>query len=189
VRVSVALTGLFLYTYFLFFRNFAYLDHVQKEFTRMYKPGRISRANAYSLDGAFKPTMRSAMHHYNVNHDKIARDDGVRALLARVDDMKSVMGRNINLLMERGEKFDYLVQKSDALVEDAQVFKKRARIMDHKRKRKICMTQAVCGCFIFIMILTLVLAATVGICGVGLQYCRAKAAVIRDAFDGDDAVN
>jgi vesicle-associated membrane protein 7 len=138
----------------------------------------------------FKPTMRSAMHHYNVNHDKLARDEKVQALLARVDDMKSVMGRNINLLMERGEKFDHLVQKSDALVEDAQIFKKRARIIDRKRRRKTCMTRAICGSLICIMILVLLFSAVIGICGVGLTYCRAKASVVVDALNGsDDAVN
>lgn len=155
----------------------------------MYKPSRINRSNAYSLDGAFKPNMRSAMHHYNVNHDKLARDDNVRSLLARVDDMKSVMGRNINLLMERGEKFDHLVQKSDSLVEDAQVFKKRARTIDRKRKRKICLTRTICGSCIVFMVLVLLLAALIGICGLGLGYCRAKASVVRDALNGDDNVS
>jgi len=31
--------------------NFAFLEHVQKEFAKIFKPNRIKNANAYSLDG------------------------------------------------------------------------------------------------------------------------------------------
>jgi hypothetical protein len=37
---------------------------------------------------------------------KLVRDKHVQKLLAKVEDMKVVMGRNLNLLMERGENID-----------------------------------------------------------------------------------
>lgn len=66
------------------------------------------------------------MHYYNTNREKLARDEKVQDLQEQVESMKLVMGRNINLLLERGEQLDMLVDKSNQMMDDTSVFKKRS---------------------------------------------------------------
>ena len=150
--------------------NFVFLEHVQKEFTKLFKPDRISKANAYSLDKIFKPNMRSAMHYYNINHQSLAREESVQKVMAKVQDLKEVMNRNINLLLERGENLDALLDKSDLLQEDAKVFKKKSRVMLRQQQRKYYVRIFIIVCIVAV----LSFLASIGICGVGYKYCRAK---------------
>jgi len=102
------------------------LQHVKDEFRSLYKERRIEKANAYGLNKDFSPHLRSAMHYYNTNSTKFAREAKVGGLLEQVESMKLVMGRNINLLLERGEQLDMLVDKSNQMMDDTAVFKKRS---------------------------------------------------------------
>ena len=150
--------------------NFAFLDHVQKEFTKLFKANRIQKANAYSLDKIFKPNMRSAMHYYNTNHKDWAREESVQKVMAKVQDIKEVMNRNINLLLERGENLEALLDKSDLLQEEANVFKKKSRVMLQRQRRKYYIRIAV----IVAIVAGLSFLASLGICGMGYKYCRAS---------------
>lgn len=148
--------------------NFAFLDHVQLEFTKLFKPNRIKNANAYALDKIFKPNMRSAMHYYNTNHKDLARQESVQKVMAQVQDLKQVMNRNINLLLERGENLEALLDKSNWLQEDAKVFKKKSRVMLQQQRRKYYVRIFIIVC----IVAGLSLLASIGICGVGMKYCR-----------------
>jgi hypothetical protein len=106
--------------------NFAFLDHICADFTKQYRKSRIEKANAYALDKAFTPKVRTAMHYHNVNHKTIAQEERVKKLLTKVDYMKRVMGVSINLLLEKGENLQKLVQKSDELETDAKIFRKKS---------------------------------------------------------------
>ena len=150
--------------------NFAFLEHVQKEFTKLFKPKRIENANAYALDGTFKPNMRSAMHYHNTNHNALAREESVQKVMAKVQDLQVVMNRNINLLLERGEQLDTLLNRSDLLQEDAKVFKKKSRVMLRQQKRRYYARIVTIVC----IVAGLSFLASIGICGVGFKYCRAK---------------
>jgi hypothetical protein len=109
----------------LYSRNFAFLEHVKTEFTSLYKDRRIEKANAYGLDKDFGPHLRSAMHFYNSNGERLRRDAKVEDLVKQIESMKTVMGRNIHLALERGENLESLVEKSDKMQKDSLVFKKR----------------------------------------------------------------
>lgn len=110
----------------LIYSCFKFLQHVRDEFRSLYKERRIEKANAYGLDKDFGPHLRSAMHYYNTNREKLAREAKVEGLLEQMESMKLVMGRNINLLLERGEQLDMLVDKSNEMMDGTSVFKKRS---------------------------------------------------------------
>lgn len=150
--------------------NFAFLDSVQKEFTKLFKAKRIENANAHSLDKIFKPNMRSSMHYHNTNHKDLAREESVQKVMAKVQDLHQVMNRNINLLLERGENLEALLDKSDFLQEEAVVFKKKSRIMLRQQRRKYYIRIAI----IVSIVAGLSFLASLGICGVGYKYCRAS---------------
>jgi hypothetical protein len=104
---------------------------VKTEFTSLYKERRIENANAYGLDKDFGPHLRSAMHYYNSNSERLRREAKVENLAKQIESMKAVMGRNINLALERGENLNKLVEKSDQTRRDSLVFKKRG---EHLKK-------------------------------------------------------
>lgn len=108
------------------------------------------------------------MHYYNTNHKQLAREESVQKVMAKVQDLKDVMNRNLTLLLERGENLETLLQQSDLLQEDAQVFKKKSRIMLRRQQRKYYIRIAI----IVFIVATLSFLASIGICGVGLKYCR-----------------
>jgi vesicle-associated membrane protein 7 len=161
------------------------LEHVEQEFTKLFKPNRIQRCNAYGLDKIFKPNMRSAMHYYNVNHGTLVRDERVQKVMAKVQDMRDVMSRNVNLLLERGDTVDSLLAKSDMLNEDAKVFKKKSGVMLRQQRRKYWLRKAVLA----VIILLLITWATIGVCGVGLHYCRIRENRGGEGGNGDGGGN
>lgn len=114
--------------------------------------------------------LRSGMHYHNINHKKLSSDAKVQALLAQVEDFKSVMGRNINILLENQPKFDRLQQMSDDLRQDANIFKKKSKILEQKTRRKNCFNSLVC----MVVLAVLLYLFTMGICGPGFQSCRVQ---------------
>jgi len=151
-------------------RNFAFLDNIQKEFVKMYRKGRIRTANAYALDKNFLPTMRSSMHYHNIHHKELRQEEKVMSMLAQVQDIRDVMGRNLQLILERGEKFDGILAKSEKLNEDANVFRKKSRAAKRMMQRKYYFWFVVFA----VVLLAFLYIVVMGVCGAGLKRCRAS---------------
>jgi len=156
--------------YFVSHRNFAFLENIQQEFVKMYRKGRIRTANAYALDKNFSPNMRSAMHYHNVNHKKLRQEEKVTRLLVQVSDIRDVMGRNLNMILERGEKFDGILARSDKLNADASVFRKKSRQAKRAMQRKYYFWTVIFTA-VFITFLYIV---TAGVCGAGFNRCKSS---------------
>jgi hypothetical protein len=165
--------------------NFAFLDHIHEEFTKIYKPRRIQSANAYAMEKKFSPILRSATHYHNVNAAKIGQDTHVQTVLGKVEDMKTVMGRNLNLLMERGENIDAMADKSDMMRQDASIFKKRSLRMRNKMRRKWVCMMAIAAAIVLVLIYLVV----AGICGVELDYCLSSGGNAEAAANDDGGYN
>lgn len=113
-----------MFSLLLFYRNFAFLQALAHDFGARYNKRRIKVANSYAMDKEFKPVVRSTMHHYNMNRSDLSRDAQVNELLAKVEDLKNVLGRNLQLLLHREEQLDNLMVKSEKARRDSMVFKK-----------------------------------------------------------------
>jgi hypothetical protein len=134
------------------------------------------------MEKKFMPILRSAVHYHNINAAKISQDKHVQTAIGKVEDMKVVMGRNLNLLMERGENIDALASKSDHLREDASIFKRQSTRMRNKLRRKwICMMALVAT-----IVLVLMYMIVIGFCGVTLDYCRSSSGNSAAAAANDD---
>jgi Synaptobrevin len=158
------------FLYCVFYRNFSFLMSIEKEFTKMFRTGRIQTANAYSLSNNFTPTIRSSMHYHNIHMNELRQEEHVQALRIKVDTIRTIMGRNINMILERGTKLDTLLSKSDTLNKDAQVFKKKSKQAKHLMQRKYYFWYAI---FAFILIVFLYMTV-VSTCGIRFEYCRAS---------------
>lgn len=150
--------------------NFAFLNQIQEEFTRQYASHRIKKANAYSMDKSFSRQLGSIMHRYNTNQSTMARGDKINSLHAEVDDLKTVMGRNINVMLTRGENLDELVEKSEMLRGETVVFKKRSTEL----KRILWTRNYKYMSILALFVLALIYFMAAAVCGPFFQRCGFK---------------
>ncbi|MED6201666.1 hypothetical protein PIB30_097232, partial [Stylosanthes scabra] len=90
----------------------AFLERVKDEFSKKYGGGKASTASANSLNREFGPKLKQQMQ-YCVDHpeeiNKLAK------VKAQVAEVKGVMMENIEKVLDRGEKIEMLVDKTDSL--------------------------------------------------------------------------
>jgi vesicle-associated membrane protein 7 len=107
---------------------FQFLDKVQSRFNKRFAL-RAQTASAYSLNTEFSLIIREEMDRFNKpnqEHDKI------NMIQEEVNQVKDIMVRNIDDLVERGEKLDLLVDKTDNLSATAVTFKTTTRAVHHQ---------------------------------------------------------
>jgi hypothetical protein len=165
--------------------NFAFLQALAHDFGGRYTKRRIRNANSYAMDKEFKVMMRSTMHHYNINRTELSRNDQINSLFAKVEDLKNVLGRNMELLLEREQNLDSLMDKATQARKDSMVFRKQSaqakRIMEMKSYKMwflICLSLLV----MFYVIIT-------STCGFRFQYCRPSSLSSSGGGSGNDGHN
>jgi Synaptobrevin len=126
-------------------------------------------ARKLGMQTKFLPNLRSKMHYYDINRVKLSREQKVQTLLNQVEDMRSVMDKNIRLMMEHQEgQLDDMIEKSDIMKQDAVVFKKKAEIILLASKRRLFIRNFSCT-FFALGFIYLILALG---CGFTFQACR-----------------
>uniref|UniRef100_A0A7R9WY67 V-SNARE coiled-coil homology domain-containing protein n=1 Tax=Craspedostauros australis TaxID=1486917 RepID=A0A7R9WY67_9STRA len=150
--------------------NFAFLQAISKDFKAKYSTRKVKKAHAYAMDKDFAPTVRSVMHYYNTNHNELSRNQQIEKLKAQVEDLGDIMGRNLNLLLEREVKFDRLVDKSEQMKRDSLVFKKRAKKVKRQTMWKSYKLSILIGLFCVFSLYSILTAA----CGFTFEKCKAS---------------
>ena len=100
---------------------FAFLDDVKSKFISMYGD-KAQTAIAFSLNKEFSKILKTQMEFFNS-----PSGDSFSALNSKIDEVKNVMYENIESVLARGEKLEILVDKSEALQQQAFVFQRSAR--------------------------------------------------------------
>ncbi|CAN0915708.1 Putative vesicle-associated membrane protein 726 [Linum grandiflorum] len=135
----------------------ACLERIKDEFNKKYKGGKASTAKPNSLKKEFGPKLREQMQ-YCVDHpeeiNKIAK------VKAQVSEVKGVMMENIEKVLDRGEKIELLVDKTDNLRLQAQDFKQQGT----KIKRKMWYENMKMKLIVFGIFAALVLLIWLSIC-------------------------
>lgn len=116
--------------------NYNFLDDVGAKFRKSYAPYKITKAKAYEMDKKFRKELEKMMYFYNENRTKMVRMDKVVNLLAKADDLKDVLGKNITVVLEREVRLIELVERSDDMLEDTKVFTKRSSKLKARPKRQ-----------------------------------------------------
>ena len=101
--------------------NYNFLDDVRDKFTRTYSASRIAKAKAYEMEKHFKIELGKLIYFYNENRNKLVRQDKVVQLLNEVDDLKSILGKNIIMVLEKESKLEALVEQSKEMLSDTKV--------------------------------------------------------------------
>ena len=157
--------------------NFGFLLDLQKEFTSKYMPNKILKANAYGMEKQFSKILANMMHHCNTNrHTQGRRDSTLTKLNSEVESIKKVLGSSYDLLIRNQETLHSLVEKSDDLLFDAEVFSKSGRKIKKAMKKKNTVYKIV----LIVFGMLLVYLMMVKLCGFDLS-CRA------DDVGNDDA--
>lgn len=103
---------------------FAFLQELKDLFTSKYGLEVPQRAIAFSLNEEFSKIIQDRMDYYNSAGSNV---DSLSAVKNQIEDVKGVMVENIEKVLERGEKIELLVDKTDRLNQAAFKFESSSR--------------------------------------------------------------
>ncbi|KAH9650067.1 hypothetical protein KPL70_026221 [Citrus sinensis] len=107
----------------------AFLERVKEDFNKRYGGGKAATAVANSLNKEFGSKLKEHMQ-YCVDHpEEISKLAKVKA---QVSEVKGVMMENIEKVLDRGEKIELLVDKTENLRSQAQDFRQQGTKMRRK---------------------------------------------------------
>ncbi|OIV98648.1 hypothetical protein TanjilG_12771 [Lupinus angustifolius] len=129
----------------------------QEDFTKKYAGGKAATAAAQSLNREFGPKLKEQMQ-YCVDHpEEISKLAKVKA---QVSEVKGVMMENIEKVLDRGEKIELLVDKTENLRSQAQDFRQQGT----KIRRKMWFQNMKIKLIVLGIIIALILIIVLSIC-------------------------
>lgn len=119
-----------------------------------------SAAQPYSLDGALKPLLAAAAA-------ALSKTRGGAALRLNEDleQVRQIMSRNIDAALDRGERIELLVAKTDTLSGDAGIFARRAGVLARSERWRAVQGKVAVG--LAVAVVVYLLAAS--LCGVRME--------------------
>ncbi|KAL1536179.1 putative vesicle-associated membrane protein 726 [Salvia divinorum] len=135
----------------------AFLERVKDDFTKKYGGGKASTAGPNSLKKEFGPKLKEQMQ-YCVDHPEEINQ--IAKVKAQVSEVKGVMMQNIEKVLDRGEKIELLVDKTDNLKSQAQDFRKQGT----KMKRKMWVENMKIKLVVFGIVTLLALLVALSVC-------------------------
>ncbi|EMC91605.1 hypothetical protein BAUCODRAFT_152008 [Baudoinia panamericana UAMH 10762] len=110
---------------------FGFLVEIKKRFCSSYDPERtdFSALPAYGA-AAFNATLKQLMVEYGTT--KAGQEDAFTNVQNEIDNVRGFMTENIERVLERGERIDLLVDKTDRLGGSARDFRVRSRGLRRK---------------------------------------------------------
>ncbi|XP_074179353.1 vesicle-associated membrane protein 7 isoform X1 [Rhinolophus sinicus] len=97
-------------------RAFNFLNEIKKRFQTTYG-SRAQTALPYAMNSEFSSVLAAQLKHHSENKGL----DKVMETQAQVDELKGIMVRNIDLVAQRGERLELLIDKTENLVDSALV--------------------------------------------------------------------
>jgi len=148
---------------------FNLLRDVKYQFYSRYSEETIQNAIAFSLNDEFSVILRNKIKHYNDGGLPPANIDSLHLVEKQLDDVKTVMVQNIEKVLERGEKIELLVNKTENLTQSSYRFETTSRNLRRamywrnvRRRVYICVAVVLVGWFTLL-----------GFCGgLHLNKCR-----------------
>lgn len=110
--------------------------------------------------GAFNAELKGLMVDYGTTSG--GRDDAITSAQREIDDVRGIMTRNIEGLLERGERIDLLVDKTDRLGGSAREFRVRSRGLKRQMWWKNVKLMGLLLLVLVLVVLAIVLAVKTG---------------------------
>jgi vesicle-associated membrane protein 7 len=104
---------------------FGYLVEIRKKFFEQYPANETDFSDLPSYGcAAFNTTLKGIMISYGTT--EVGQKDAIRNAQQEIDDVREIMSQNIEQVLERGERIDLLVDKTDRLGGSARDFRVRS---------------------------------------------------------------
>ena len=147
---------------------YAFLQDVKDRFVAQYGAEEPLQAIAFAMNEEFAPVIQERMDFYNSDEaDKTI--DNIGAVKSQIEDVKSVMVQNIEKVLERGEKIELLVDKTDRLNQQAFRFESSSRNL----RRAMYWRQMRCYAGLGLAVVFLIFIASASMCGgISFHHCR-----------------
>mmetsp|Transcript_2915 Transcript_2915/g.3338 ORF Transcript_2915/g.3338 Transcript_2915/m.3338 type:complete len:235 (-) Transcript_2915:95-799(-) len=140
---------------------FLFLEDIKEKFKAAFSDEERQNAIAFTMNDDFSRVLRKQMEYFNENPnaDKLTR------VRNQIDDVKGVMVENIEKVLQRGEKIELLVDKTDRMQQAAFKFEKSAK----KLKREMWWKNAKTMMMMIAIILLVIFFVSATACG-GLDF-------------------
>lgn len=136
---------------------FGFLVEIKKQFLSQFKPGDVDFANlpAYGC-AAFNSTLKSLMVSHGTT--EAGQNDALKNAQKEIEDVREIMTQNIERVLERGERIDLLVDKTDRLGGSARDFRVRSKGLKRRMWWKNVKLMAMIVVVVLLLILLPILA-------------------------------
>uniref|UniRef100_H9GMP0 Vesicle-associated membrane protein 7 n=2 Tax=Anolis carolinensis TaxID=28377 RepID=H9GMP0_ANOCA len=137
-------------------RAFTFLNEIKKRFQTTYG-SRAQTALPYAMNSEFSSVLAAQLKYHSENKGS----DQVAETQAQVDELKGIMVRNIDLVAQRGEKLELLIDKTENLVDSSVTFKTTSRNL----ARAMCMKNLKLTIIIAIVSIVIIYIIVSAACG------------------------
>lgn len=146
---------------------FQFLEDIKKDWRVRYDEQIESKAIAFAMQAEFSPILQGQMNRYNNDKDFSGGTDNIEKIRNQIDSVKEIMCENIDNLLERGEKIELLVDKTDQLSNSAYKFERSSKSLKNamiwNQIKMYLLIAAIIGVFcLFVSMLA---------CGFSLDQC------------------
>jgi len=149
---------------------YAFLTDMKERFVGRFGNELPQTAIAFSMNEEFSRIIQGRMEFYN-SDDADLTVDNIGAVKSQIEEVKGVMVQNIEKVLERGEKIELLVDKTDRLNQQAFKFEASSRNL----RRSMWWKKMRCRVIVAVIALLVVYLASASACG-GLDFhkCHKK---------------
>eukprot|EP01104_Vermistella_antarctica_P012798 TRINITY_DN3772_c0_g1_i1.p1 TRINITY_DN3772_c0_g1~~TRINITY_DN3772_c0_g1_i1.p1 ORF type:complete len:220 (+),score=31.86 TRINITY_DN3772_c0_g1_i1:147-806(+) len=141
---------------------FGFLEDVKNSFAATYSRDAILHSHAFAMNENYSRTLVGRMEYFtNTPPDKI------HEIRQQIDDTRDIMHENIDKLLERHEKIEMLVQKTETLSNESFVFKKQSE----KLKCALIRKNIIWTVVIVFFALAAIWLLLSGLCGFDFSMC------------------
>lgn len=135
---------------------FGFLFEIRKRFFEQFpESSEFTELPNYGA-ASFNTELKNLMVEYGTTSG--GRHDAIGNAKREIDDVRGIMTKNIESLLERGERLDLLVDKTDRLGGSAREFRVRSRGLKRQMWWKNMKLMALLGLVIFMIIMAIVIA-------------------------------
>ncbi|XP_039832330.1 putative vesicle-associated membrane protein 726 [Panicum virgatum] len=134
-----------------------FIERVKEDFSKKYSGGKARTANANGLKREYGPKLKEHMRYCDQHPEEI---DKLAKVKAQVTEVKGVMMQNIEKVLDRGEKIELLVDKTEDLRSQAQDFRQQGT----KIRRKMWWENMKMKLIVFGIVVALILLIVLTVC-------------------------
>ena len=148
---------------------FAFLEDIKERFLGQFGLENAQQAIAFAMNADFKDNLKNRMDFFN-SEEADRSIDNIGTVKSQIDEVKGVMVENIERVLERGEKIELLVDRTNELTQQAFRFESNSRSL----RRHMYWRQMKCRVIVASVVLFTIYLASISVCGTRYQHCKSS---------------